>query len=46
MAKPFKDKLKNAGELISGAIADVGTQAKDRSALVNSTGIRGKDCTW
>lgn len=33
MAKPFKDKLKNAGEFINGAIADVGKQAKESEML-------------
>lgn len=28
MTKLFKDKLKNAGEFISGTIADIGKQAK------------------
>ena len=33
MAKPFKDKLKNAGEFINGTIANVGKQAKDSEML-------------
>lgn len=42
MAKPFKDKLKNAGELISGAIADVGKQAKD-SEMIDKISKGAKD---
>lgn len=34
MGKPFKDKLKNIGDFISGIIAEVEKQAKD-SALEN-----------
>lgn len=33
MTKPFKDKLKNAGELISRAIVDAGRQAKDSEVI-------------
>ena len=40
--KPFKDKLKNAGELISGAIADVGKQAKD-SEMIDKISKGAKD---
>ena len=29
MGKPFKDKLKNVGDFISGTIAEVEKQAKD-----------------
>lgn len=33
VAKPFKDKIKNTGEFIGGAIADVGKQEKDREMI-------------
>ena len=33
MGKPFKDKLKNVGDFISGTIAEVEKQAKDSEVL-------------
>ena len=33
MGKPFKDKLKNVGDFISGTIAEVQKQAKDSEVL-------------
>lgn len=42
MTKPFKDKLKNAGEFISETISDVGKQVKD-SEMIDKISKGAKD---
>ena len=40
MGKPFKDKLKNVGDFISGTIAEVEKQGKDKLERGADRGVR------